>query len=306
MNELSISFLFMILVMLIMLSAFFSGSETSITSLNRYKLQHRASKKDSDALRVIKLLKTPDKILSTMLIGNTFSNIFASSIATIAAIRIYDDLGAIIAPIILTIIVLIFAEIAPKTVATLYPEKIAYPASKILKIANKVFSPLVIVVNTISNFLLTLCGIQTKKSVFDPLTKEELRGMLKTQKSSNNDMLVGVLDLEQVTVNGVMIPRNEIKGLDLDAPWSEIMKTLIACHSKDIIVYKNVIDDVIGILELTSVISLLEKSSLNKRTIARNVKAIEYIPEGTSLQKQLKNFRHCYYTQARNYNWFLN
>lgn len=288
------------LCLLLVMSGFFSGSETSITSLNRHKLQHNARKKHKDALTLMRLLKKPDRILSAILIGNTLSNILASSIMTIIALRIGGEAIILAAPFILTLVVLIFAEIAPKTVATLYPEKIAYPASRILSLFLKLIFPIVFFTNSISKFLLKLCGIATEKSVFTPLTQEELRGILSTQSRQKqsaiaSDMLVGVLNLEQVTVDGVMIPRHEISGLDITASWQDIMHALKTSQRKQIIVYKSVVDEAIGVLELTTAISLLSRGCLNKSTITSNVKPIEYIPEGTALNKQLKNFQQYYY-----------
>jgi len=292
MTETAISTLIGYLVILVILSGFFSGSETSITSINRHKLQHNANKNNKRALTLVSLLKNPDKILSAILIGNTLSNIIASSITTVIAIRIGGELTTFLAPFILTIIVLIFAEIAPKTVATLYPEKIAYPVGRILTIFLKISFPIVFFTNSISKFLLKICGIKTEKSVFSPLTQEELRGILSSQKTElESDMLVGVLNLEQVTVDGVMIPRHEIKGLDIDAPWHDIMQALKSSQRKQIIVYKSVIDEAIGVLDLTTAISLLSRGCLNKSTITSNVTPIEYVPEGTALNKQLKNFQ---------------
>jgi Mg2+/Co2+ transporter CorB len=296
MSEPSTSTLLIILFILVILSGFFSGSETSITSLNRHKLQHNAKKKNKNAMLLMSLLHNPDKILSAILIGNTLSNILASSITTIIALRFGGEIIAISAPFMLTLIILIFSEIAPKTVATFYPEKIAYPASKILVIALKVLFPIVFLTNSMSKLLLKCCKIKTEKSVFSPLTQEELRGILSNQDKTTepefeSDMLVGVLNLDQVTVNGVMIPRNEIAGLDIDSSWSQLMTSLKTCKRKQIIVYRSIIDDALGVLDLTTAISLMEKGMLNKNTIIRNLKEIKYIPEGTSLKKQLKNFQ---------------
>lgn len=297
MENISTPTLLLILAFLILTSAFFSAAETSITSINRYKLQHNASKKNPAALRLIKLLKKPDLILSTILIGNTFSNILASTIATILALRIPSEYSLIIAPIILTTLVLILAEIAPKTFATLYPEKLAYPASNILSFILKLFYPLVIFTTTFSNLLLKIFGIRINKSVFTPLTNEELRGMLKNQTSkqsstnSAKDMLVGVLNLEDITVNGCMIPRNEVEGIDIADSWRAVMKNIKRSKSNQIIVYKSTLDNAIGIIELGSIIKLLEAGSLTKKTITRNLKSLQYVPEGTSLSKQLQNFQ---------------
>ena len=295
MTDSTATHLILLLFFLILLSGFFSGSETSITSMNRYKLQHRANQKHKQAMTLLRLMQKPDEILSAILIGNTLSNIIASSIVTLLAIHFGGDIITVAAPFALTLVILIFAEIAPKTVATLYPEKIAYPASTLLRIFLTLLYPLVITTNTISQALLRLCGVQTKKSVFTPLTKEDLRSMLASQSNQKpeyeSDMLVGVLNLEQLQVDSVMIPRNDIHGLDISAPWADIMHAIKSSQSEQIIVYKAVIDEAIGFLSLTTVITLLEKGRLNKSTIIRHLTPIAYIPEGTSLKQQLKNFQ---------------
>ncbi len=301
MDNISTPTLLILLVCLILTSSFFSAAETGITSMNRYKLQHNASKKNAAAMRIIKLLKKPDLMLSTILIGNTFSNILASTIATIIALRFSSEYSLIVAPIALTTVVLIFAEIAPKTFATLYPEKLAYPASSILSFILKLFYPLVLFITNLSNLVLKMLGIHTNKSVFSPLTNEELRGMLKTQTTkqssarSAKDMLVGVLNLEEITVDGCMIPRNEIEGIDITDNWKTVMNNIKKSKYNQIIVYKSTIDNALGIIELGAIIALLETGSLTKNTITRNLKSLQYIPEGTSLSKQLQNFQQYNY-----------
>ena len=296
MIDLSNTSLFIIIVVLVVFSAFFSSSETSLTALNKYRLQHEAKKNNKRATRILNLLSNPDKILSTILIGNTFANILASTIATILAIRLAGDYGSVIAPIFLTIVILIFAEIAPKTFAALYPEKVIYPASLMLAIILKLMYPVVVLINGISRLFLILFNIKVDKSIFDPLTKEDLRGLLTHEESLygddlNKEMLVGVMNLENITVDDIMLPRNEIVALDINMNWNEILKTIKMNDHKKLIVYKDNIDGALGTLDLLIVIELLEKNCLNKNTIISNLKKVNYIPEGTSLQQQLQNFK---------------
>jgi Mg2+/Co2+ transporter CorB len=173
-NDTSIKLLFLILGGLLILSAFFSSSETAMMSLNRYRLKH-LKKNSRGAKKAYKLLARPDKLIGIILIGNNLVNILASAIATVIAIRLYGDAGIFIATILLTLVVLIFAEVTPKTVAVLHPEGIAFFSSHILRPLLVLFYPLVWIVNQVSNGLLRIFGVNPDKGRNDSLSKDELR-----------------------------------------------------------------------------------------------------------------------------------
>ncbi|VAX03440.1 Putative membrane protein YfjD, partial [hydrothermal vent metagenome] len=213
MDDIPISALIGALIFLIILSAFFSGSETGLVSLNRYRLRHLAKTKHRGAARAAKLLERPDRLIGLILLGNNFVNILASSIATILALRLYGEAGIAIAAAILTLVILIFSEVTPKTLAVLHPERFAFPATFVLSPLLKILYPLVWMVNIAANGLLRLGGINTDTATSQALSSEELR-MVVTEAGAmiprrHQMMLTNILDLEKVTVDDIMIPRNE-------------------------------------------------------------------------------------------------
>ncbi|MFT5320296.1 MAG: Mg2+/Co2+ transporter CorB, partial [Pseudohongiellaceae bacterium] len=178
MQDTSLTILLSILIFLIMMSAYFSSSETAMMALNRYRLRHLIKHNHKGAIRAGKLLEKPDRLIGIILIGNNLVNFIAASLGTAIAVRLWGNLGFILAPVLLTIIVLIFAEVTPKTIAALYPEKIAYPSSIFLLILLKVCYPAVWMINSVSNGLVRLCGLKVEEDTSHHLTKEELRTVL--------------------------------------------------------------------------------------------------------------------------------
>ena len=213
MDDISTGALFTILAVLIIASGYFSSSETGMMSLNRYRLKHLSNQGHKGAQRVEKLLSRPDRLIGLILIGNNLVNILASAIATILGMRLYGDYGVAIATGVLTLVILVFAEVTPKTLAAMYPERVAYSSSILLNILMKVLSPLVILVNLITNGFLKLLGLGTNHSHKDNLSSEELRTVVHEAGGliprRHQDMLISILDLEHVTVNDIMVPRNE-------------------------------------------------------------------------------------------------
>lgn len=294
--------LFIILGMLIFISAYFSGSETSMMSLNRYRLRHLEKEKHQGAKRVSKLLKRPDRLIGLILIGNNLVNIAASAIATIIALRlskeagIPDDIGVLIATIALTLIVLIFAEVTPKTLAALYPEKIAFPSSILLSLLLKVLFPLVIVVNWITNGILMILGISSEQREQHSLSSEELRTVVNESGAllheRDQSMLMSILDLEKVSVEDIMIPRNELVGIDINDDWKKIQKQLTQANHTRVLLYRDNIDDVVGYIHARDALKVLSKSQFTKATLLRAVRELYFIPEGTPLNIQLLKFQH--------------
>ena len=250
MNEAPLGILFAILAALIFLSGFFSSSETGMMSLNRYRLKHLQKNNHRGAKRAGKLLKRPDRLIGLILIGNNLVNIFASAIATVIAIRLWGDAGIFIATVALTLVILIFAEITPKTIAALHPEKVAFPASMILLPLLKIFYPLVSGVNAITNGLLRLLGFDPSKASDEHVSTEELRTIVTEAgqliPTRHRGMLLNILDLEEVTVDDIMVPRNEVYGIDLNDSDQEIIRIVQAKGRKD----RHVMlpDDMLGLL----------------------------------------------------------
>ncbi len=278
-----------------MLSAYFSGSETGMMSVNPYRLKHLTNEKNKAALRVSRLLKRPDRLIGLILIGNNLVNIFASTVATIIGVRLYGDYGLAIAPIALTVIILIFAEVTPKTLAALHPEKVALPTSAILSVLLKVFYPFVWALNKITNGLLNLLGVSPEKHQGNSLSAEELRtvvyeaGALIPEQHQN--MLVGVLDLENATVEDIMIPRNEIVGIDINDEWKDIERQLANFQYSRILLFRDNIDDAIGFVHPRELMRLLIKEQLTKASLLRAASEVYFIPEGTPLNTQLLKFQ---------------
>ena len=295
MNEASLSTLFLLLAGLIVLSGFFSSSETGMMSLNRYRLKHLAKTGHKGAKRANKLLARTDQLIGVILIGNNFVNILASAIATVIAIRIWGDAGIAIATISLTIIILIFAEVTPKTLAALFPEKIAFPASVILGPLLRILYPAVWLVNLFTSLFLKLLGVSAKDANQDHLSREELRTLVNEAgaliPSKHKDMLVSILDLEKVTVNDIMVPRNEVVGIDLDDDLDDILRQLRTSQHTRVPVYKSDINNIQGMFHLRNASKLLMQDDINKAMIMQLTREPYFIPESTPLHTQLINFQ---------------
>jgi Mg2+/Co2+ transporter CorB len=294
-NDSHTTLLLIILCVLIVLSAFFSSSETSMMSLNRYRLKHLSKEGHKGARRASRLLERPDRLLGTILVGNNIVNILAASIATVVAVQIWGEAGIAIATIGLTIIILIFGEITPKTLAALRPELIAFPVSIILQILQKVLYPVVWVCGSISNQLLRLLGVNVSADAGDQLSVEELRTVVREAglgiTRSRQNMLLGILDLEKMTVNDIMIPRNEAIGIDLEDSLSSINSQLRTCHHTRLPVFQGDINNVTGIVHMRSIARLLSRGDLTKENLTSVCKEPYFVPESTPLHTQLFNFQ---------------
>lgn len=295
MNDVPLGILSGILVFLIMLSAFFSSSETGMLSLNKYRLKHLVKSKNRSAIKVSKLLERPDRLIGLILIGNNFVNILASAIATIIAVRIWGDAGVAIATAALTVIVLIFAEVTPKTLAAIHPEKIAFPAAWILGILLKVLYPIVFLINTLSNGLLRLVGINASQTNPDTLDSEELRTVVNEASglipAAHQEMLISILDLEKVSVEDIMIPRNEVVGIDIEDSIEEIIEQICQSRHTRMPVYNGELNKVIGILHARHAAMFLREPSPTKAALLKATIEPYFIPESTSLNTVLLNFQ---------------
>jgi len=294
-NNISTEMLFGILALLIFISAYFSGSETGLMSLNRYRLRHLEKQNHKGAKRVAKLLARPDRLIGLILIGNNLVNIAASAIATIIGLRLFGDMGVLIATIALTLVILIFAEVTPKTLAALHPEKVAFPSSILLKVLLKLLFPLVIAVNWITNGILMLIGINAEQREQHGLSSEELRTVVNEAGAllpeRDQDMLVSILDLEKVSVEDIMIPRSELVGIDVNDEWKKIQKQLTQSNHTRVLLYRDNIDDVVGYIHVKDALKLVSKNQFTKATLLRAVRELYFIPEGTPLNVQLLKFQ---------------
>ncbi len=295
MDDISTSTLFIILGVLVLCSAYFSATETGMMSVNPYRLKHLCNENHPGAKRVTSLLNRRDRLIGLILVGNNLVNVAASSIATIIGMRLYGDFGIVIAGFVLTIVILIFGEVTPKTLAAIHPERVAYPSSVLLQPMMKILYPLVWLLNWICNNFLKLFGVSTEHHHGHSLSSEELRtvvheaGAMLPQEHQN--MLVGVLDLENATVEDIMIPRNELAGIDINDDWKDIVRQLANTQHSRILLYRDNIDDALGFLHTRDIMRLVLKEQLTKATLLRSVNDIYFIPEGTPLNTQLVKFQ---------------
>ena len=296
MDTIPLSILFATLFVLIVLSAFFSSSETGMMALNKYRLRHLVKDKHRAATLASTLLEKPDRLIGVILFGNNVVNFLAAAIATVIGFRLLGDYGVAASPFIIAIIFIIFAETAPKTYAAIRPEKIAFPAAYILTPLLKLCYPIVFVINKISNTLLIPIGINTKNTEESPLTQDELRMIVHEAgaaiSSNHQDMLLGILDMEKVTVDDIMVPRNELVGIDLDDSVADILEQLAHCQHTRLIVYRESIDNVVGMLHVRRVLRILtSKTGFSLDDLEKLSIEPYYLPEGTPLHTQMLKFQ---------------
>ncbi|WP_261843522.1 HlyC/CorC family transporter [Aliamphritea ceti] len=295
MDDASIGSLLGVLLFLIFCSAFFSSSETGMMSLNRYRLRHMVKNKHRAATKASKLLQRPDRLIGVILIGNNFVNILASAIATIVAVRLWGEAGIAIATASLTLVILIFAEVTPKTVAALHPDKIAFPASYILQPLLILLYPFVWIVNGITNCLLKLFRIKVSEGNHHHLSTEELRTLVNESgavlQQRNQSMLLGVLELDDVAVNDIMIPRNEVIGIDLEDDIEVIIEQLSTTNHTRLPVYRGEVNKVVGMLHMRNLAQVFQQGAVTKAAILQVIHEPYFVPESTPLQTQLLNFQ---------------
>ncbi len=295
MSETSTGLLLLILALLIACSAFFSSSETGMMSLNRYRLKHLSKKGVRSARRAEQMLARPDRLLGTILVGNNIVNILAASLATVVAVRIWGDAGIAIATVAVTIVVLIFGEITPKTFAALRPETIAFRVTYPLGLLQRLLYPIVWLCNTLSNGLLRLLGITLENAQAAQLSADELRTVVNEASLGitprRQNMLLSILDMERMTVNDIMVPRNEAYGIDLDDDMPTILEQLRTSHHTRLPVYRGDINNVTGIVHMRAIARLLSHNALTKDKLVESCKDPYFIPENTPLHTQLLNFQ---------------
>ncbi len=297
MSTIAIVILIVFLILLLLLSAFFSSCETAMMALNRYRLRHQIKEGSRSAQRVFYLLKHPGHLLSAILAGNTFANILASSIATVIFAQfLHGNIAIIVASIAVTLIILLFAEVIPKTIATYYALSWAKTVSLPLYLFLKIVSPFVIVMTLIANEILRIFGfkaIDTK--ITDALSADELRSVVNEAKNripaKYLTMLIGILDLQQLNVNDIMVPRDEMLSLDLQGPWENVLNTIKRSQYTRLPVYEGGLDNITGILHLRDVANLLVNGQLTPEILRQLLRKPYFIPEATSLYQQLIHFQ---------------
>ena len=263
-------------------------------SLNRYRLKHLVKENDKGAVRADKLLKRPDRLLGVILIGNNFVNILAASLTTVLCLNLFGDSGVVIGSIVLTLIILVFAEITPKTFAALNSEKVALPASLILKYLQKILRPLVLFVNFFSNFFMRLLGTK-ETTINEDLSPEELKSVLENSgdliPKKYQDMLISVLELDKVSVDEVMTQRSEVIGIDINQPIENILSNLQNNQKDFLPVYNESLDDLRGVIDLYGITSFLSNEDKSIESLIESLDEAYFIPENTPLSTQLFNFQ---------------
>jgi len=293
-DDVPLSALIGLLVTLLVLSAFFSGSETALMSLNRYQLRHKAREGHRGARLAEQLLQRPDRLIGLILLGNNLVNFSAASLVAIIALKIGGQPAVALGTLILTLVVLIFSEAAPKTLAAMHPERLAFPAAIIYYPLLKITYPIVWMTNLASNGVLWLLGVRGSDAQLHSLTQEELRTIVHEAggRISNRyrSMLLSILDLEKVTVDDVMVPHNEIIGIDLDDDPAEIEQIITRSEHTRLPVYRDNIDQVIGILHMRRLANLAQRS-FQKEALIELLDEPYFVPEGTPLSTQLVQFQ---------------
>lgn len=295
MNDIPLSMLLGMLALLLVLSAFFSGSETAILTLNRYRLKHLVKQKHRGAIKVHELLKKPDRLMGLILLGNSVVNILAASIATLIAIRLGGDQTLIVGTAILIFGILVFSEVTPKTLGNLRPETLAFVSAWIYVPLLKVFYPVVWLINGISRSLLWMMGVRTPLVKNDTLNKDELRSIVSESEdllpTRYQNMLLSILDLESAKVEDIMTHRKDIVGIDLEDSIEDIIQQLQNSRFTRLPVYKKTIDRVIGFMHIRTMLSRMNQPDFDKHAITDKLNSPFFIPAGTSIHKQMQIFK---------------
>lgn len=295
MESLPLPLLFAGLFVLLILSAFFSGSETALMAINRYRLRHQAKRGQRGARLAQALIERPDHLIGLVLLGNNFVNILASAITTLIFIRLAGDAGVLAGTLFLTFTILIFAEVAPKTLAAQYPERIAYPAAYLLYPLLRLLSPLVRLINALAGIVTRPLRRSSGSLPGDHLSAEELRTLLGEAavlvSPRHRRMLLNILDLEEATVADVMVPRNEIEGIDLEDPIDRILERLARFPYSRVPLYQGSIDQVVGILHPRALLAELTGGGITVERLIQLARKPYFVPESTPLTRQLAEFQ---------------
>ena len=294
MNNISTEILIIVLIILFLLSAFFSGSETALMSINKYKMRHQAKLNNKGAKAAKKLLENPDKIIGVILLGNNLTNILITQIATLISLRLYGDIGLAIATGLLTIFILIFAELTPKTIGEMHSEKIAYSSSLLYRPMLILLYPFVFIINLIANSIIKIMGLKENVAK-SSLSTEELKTVLSESSikfpKPHLKMLESIIDLEKATVEDIMIPRSDIYGIDISDDIATVVSNFKITPYTRIPVYEDNIENLLGLIHIKNIAPLLASKSINDSEIKKLIKKPYYIVSGTSLYKQLISFQ---------------
>lgn len=285
-----------LLAFLIFLSAFFAGTETALMALNRYRLSHLARAGHRGAKLAERLLARPDRLIGMILLGNVAVHSASIAIATYLTLKLYGESWIAMSTLLLTIFILIFGEIAPKTLGALHPERVALKATYIYWPLQYLLQPFVSLVGVFSNGFLRLLGVSPEEAAQHSLSSEELRtvvaeaGAMIPQR--HQKMLLSILDLEKGTVEDIMVPRNEIMGVDVSHDWAQIREQIMSTQHTRLPIYSGSIDELVGVVHVRRLMPLLADGKLDTKALVQLAKEPYFIPEGTPLNQQLLNFQN--------------
>ncbi|MBI3777432.1 MAG: HlyC/CorC family transporter [Gammaproteobacteria bacterium] len=297
MTDIPVGALIGALVFLVFLSAFFSAAEIAMVSLNRHRLRHLTASGHRGARLAERLLARPDRLIGVILLGSNSVNALFSALTTVTVIRLWgkEESAVGIATVIITLVILILTDLAPKTLAALHPERIAFPSAYVLRPMLWLIYPVVWVVNGMANGLLRLIGVRVQARSADQVSPEELRAIIMEAgvliPESHQDMLLAILDLEKVTVDEVMVPRGKIEGVNLDAEWDDIVTQITGSRYTRLPVYHGSLDNVTGMIHVRRVMNLMREGKLDRESLGQAIVEPYFIPSGTTLNTQLLNFR---------------
>ena len=293
-DNIPLGLLFFILFILFLLSAFFSGSETALMALNRYKLKHLAKSKKGARL-ALSLLQKPDRLIGLILLGNNLVNILITQLATLIGFRLGGSVGVAIATGALTLMLLIFAEVTPKTIAALKSEAIAFPAAYVYTPLLKIAYPLVWLINLMANSIVKLFGVDPKDASLESLSHEDLKAVVNEAgdliPANHQDMLVNVLDMQSTTVEDIMIARPDVTGIDIEEDWNDIEEEILHTHYSRLLIYQGQLDNVLGFVNIRSLLPLLDEDDLTRESLMETMRPAYFTPAGTVLTQQLINFQ---------------
>ncbi|HEY0913408.1 MAG TPA: HlyC/CorC family transporter [Solimonas sp.] len=285
-----------LLILMLLLSAFFSGSETGLMTMNRYRLRTRAKRGERAARLAQGLVERPDHLIGWILLGNNVVQALAASITTVIGYRLFGEIGIAYAAGAVALLLLIFSEYIPKTLAAIYPERVALPSAYIHWALIRLFYPIVWLVNRVSNALLRLLGVSPEEAAQHSLSAEELRTVVAEAGAMiphrHQKMLLSILDLEKETVEDIMVPRNEITGIDISEPWEQVRAAIVDSQHTRLPVFDGSIDNLRGVIHLRRVVRLAAENNLDPHSLVGLASEPYFIPEGTPLNQQLLNFQN--------------
>jgi Mg2+/Co2+ transporter CorB len=296
-NDIPIGLLTSIVILLIVIAAFFASTETALMSINRYRLRHKALSGNRSAKLAEKLLEKPDRLIGVILLGNTFANFSAATLTALVSVKLYGDSGVVVATSLASILMFVFGDLAPKTFGALHPERLALASVWVYVVLDKILYPLVWCANLASNSTLRALGVSSQQVSNHSLSSDELRTVVAEAggviPQDHQRMLVSILDLERITVEDIMVPRNDIAAINASDDWDDILEQLRSSPHTRLPVYEDTLDNVIGILHLKTVAQHLAHGELSRDELVTLARAREplFVPAGTSLNTQLLNFQ---------------